>query len=134
MDSLIPASEEWTLEGLLRVASSFADSVASVPQRTYAILSRYDTVPTFVEYASALEGGLEIRRYESVQGFTSDLLDTFLEYKTNLLCLNDAIAQPSKYDKVDRSDAMRLEIETLVEHRKEMKRKMKDIVRIIHQL
>ena len=106
--------------------------MANVPQRTYAILSRYDTVPTFVEYASGVN--LEIRRYEAVQSFTSDLLDTFLDYKTNLLLINDVIKQPSKYQPADHPKAVAVEIKDLVQARNDAKREMRNIVDMIHKM
>ncbi|KAF9763149.1 hypothetical protein IL306_003229 [Fusarium sp. DS 682] len=43
-----PSDEEWTIESLIRASSAFADNVAKCPQRTWAILTRYDTVQEFV--------------------------------------------------------------------------------------
>jgi hypothetical protein len=118
----------------MRAASSFADNVAKCPQRTYAILSRYDTVPTFIKYASKPGLELSIRHYEGVQSLTSDLLDTFLEYKSNLLIINDAINQPSLYAEAARPDAVSVTIETLIEERKKTKLEMRNIAAIIHTL
>ena len=79
-----------------------------------------------------LTRNLEIRHYEGVQSFTSDLLDTFLEYKTNVLHINDAINDPSKYEVVSHVDAVALDIESLVKERKATKDEMRKIVDIIH--
>ena len=112
----------------MRAASSFPDNVSKCPQRTWAILTRYDTVPNFIEFANKPNPPIKVRRYEGVQRYTSDLLDMYIEYKTNLLVVNDAMRHPEHYEESKREDHVFLTVESLVKERRLLKAEMAKIV------
>ncbi|MCJ1388514.1 hypothetical protein MMC18_001361 [Xylographa bjoerkii] len=129
-----PSGEEWTIESLVRAASSFPEKVAKCPQRTWAILTRYDTIPNFVEHANSQEPPISVQRYEGIQRYTSELLDMYIEYKYNLLIVNDAIRHPDKYQISLRPDFIDVTVDDLVKERKKLKREMVKIVKYIEDL
>ncbi|KAF5567606.1 hypothetical protein FPHYL_3229 [Fusarium phyllophilum] len=122
-----PSNEEWTIDSLIRVSSAFADNVAQCPQRTWAILTRYDTVPNFVVWSRGLDTPVVVRRYEGVQRYTSELLDMYIEYKGNLLILNDAIRHQDRYDEAKADDRVALALGALIEARKSLRAEMSKI-------
>lgn len=124
-------SQEWTLDSLMATASAFPDNVASCPQRTSAILSRYNTVPSFVEWMNTITPAIQVRRYEGVQRYTSELLDTFIEYKSNLLLLNNAIRHPEQYRPSSVEDAVPVDLKTMVNERRMLKAQME---RMVHRI
>ena len=129
-----PSGEEWTIESLVRAASSFPEKVAKCPQKTWAILTRYDTIPNFVEYANRPGQAISVRRYETAQRYTSELLDMFMEYKSNIVIVNDAIRHPEKYQISSRNDYVDLSIDALVTERQKLKQEMSKIVKQIEIL
>ncbi|CZR43764.1 uncharacterized protein FPRO_07319 [Fusarium proliferatum ET1] len=129
-----PPSEEWTIDSLIRVSSAFADNVAQCPQRTWAILTRYDTVPNFVVWSRGLDTPIVVRRYEGVQRYTSELLDMYIEYKGNLLILNDAIRHQDRYEEAKSDDRIALALKSLIEARKSLRAEMGKIAAKIELL
>ncbi|KAL9564490.1 hypothetical protein ACKAV7_010942 [Fusarium commune] len=107
---------------------AFADNVAKCPQRTWAILSRYDTVPEFVLWSSDFQPPVTVRRYEGVQRFTSELLDMYIEYKGNMLILNDAIRHRDRYEASEDTDAVDMSMNSLINARTSLRAEMSKIV------
>lgn len=62
----------------MEAAARFPDLVAQSPQRTYAILSKYDTLRSFADKKPA---GVSPLAYENAQLYTSAMMDTYMEYK-----------------------------------------------------
>lgn len=128
------ADEEWSIDSLIRAAAAFPSNVASCPQRTYAILTRYNTIPNFVEWAHSFKVPISIRRYESIQRFTSELLDIYTEYKSNLLILNDIIKHPDHYNFTEDSNKLKNDLGDMLTERTANKAQMSEIVAIIETL
>lgn len=129
-----PANEDWTIDSLIRASSAFPDNVAQCPQRTWAILTRYDTVPQFVLWSRKCNPQITVRKYEGVQRFTSELLDMYIEYKGNLIILNDAIRHQDDYERSPRPDGVEMALSKLIEARKSLRGEMTKIVRKIEAL
>ncbi|KAF3403584.1 hypothetical protein F1880_009552 [Penicillium rolfsii] len=127
-----PTGTEWTLSSLVQAASVFPQRVAKSPQRTWAILSRYDTIPNFIEYAQ--KHAIAIRRYDGVQTFTSDLLDMHMEYKTNVQLLTHAISHLDQYYQSQEKDAVAVNVASLVTERHKLKIEIAKLVKIIEEL
>ncbi|CAK1363810.1 hypothetical protein CB0940_04188 [Cercospora beticola] len=70
--------QAWTIDSLMEAAARFPDLVAQSPQRTYAILSKYDTLRSFADKKPA---GVSPLAYENAQLYTSAMMDTYMEYK-----------------------------------------------------
>ena len=134
-----------TLSSLVQAASIFPQSVAKCAQRTWAILSRYDTIPNFIDYARKAD--IRTRRYDGVQTFTCDLLDMHMEFKTNIQMLTHTMGHMDQYivsekeeqcissrigDEDERS--IPLDIAALVLERRALKREMAKLVKVIEEL
>jgi hypothetical protein len=63
----------------MSAAARFPDLVADCPQRTYAILTKYDALRSFVNSKPASFTPLQ---YENAQIYTNTLLDSFVSYKS----------------------------------------------------
>ncbi|KAF2442344.1 hypothetical protein P171DRAFT_314280, partial [Karstenula rhodostoma CBS 690.94] len=73
-----PMEQQWDISSLMQAAARFPDLVADCPQRTYAILGRYETLRSFVAKAPVECTPLQ---YENAQIYTNTLLDSFMSYK-----------------------------------------------------
>lgn len=71
--------DEWTLPELFKVAAAFPSRVCTTPQRTYAVLTRYENNADFVQWAS--EKGISTKQYGQAQLYAEDLLDTYVAFK-----------------------------------------------------
>jgi hypothetical protein len=74
-----PMDQQWDIKSLMQAAARFPDLVADCPQRTYAILTKYDSLRSFVAMKPASYTKLQ---YENAQIYTNALLDSFMEYKS----------------------------------------------------
>ncbi|KAI9835476.1 MAG: hypothetical protein M1837_003785 [Sclerophora amabilis] len=71
--------EQWDIDSLIRTAARFPDLVADAPQRTYAILTNYDTLRSFVARKPV---NLNPLPYENATLYTNALLDSYMSYKS----------------------------------------------------
>jgi hypothetical protein len=127
-----PDSEDWTLDTLVKAAASFPSRVATCPQRTWAILTRYDNNRSFVEWADKHD--INVPDFNRVQQTTSDLLDNFMEYKNNLSRLQAVMADPASFKLSPYRHPVGLDVEALVNERKLLKDEMSKIGYIIDNL
>lgn len=74
-----PMEQQWDIKSLMSAASRFPDLVSECPQRTYAILTKYDTLRSFVALRPAEYSPLQ---YENAQMYTNALMDSFMTYKS----------------------------------------------------
>ncbi|KAK6543512.1 hypothetical protein TWF694_000258 [Orbilia ellipsospora] len=73
-----PIDEPWNIESLMDAAARFPDLVARTPQRTYAILTKYDVLRSFVKLKPKAFSKMQ---YENAQIYTNMLMETYMEYK-----------------------------------------------------
>ncbi|PWN86842.1 hypothetical protein FA10DRAFT_200822 [Acaromyces ingoldii] len=73
--------ERWTIESLARAASRFPQNVAQCPQRTHAILTKYDRLRSYMALKPA---GLSKLAYENVVLYADELAEAFADYKAML--------------------------------------------------
>lgn len=71
-------ASDWTIDALKEAAFNFPAKVANVPQRTYAIITKYTALRSYQEQASL---GTPMD-YEIAGVYTSSLLEAYLEYKS----------------------------------------------------
>ena len=83
-----PMEQQWDIQSLMAAASRFPDLVADCPQRTYAILTKYDTLRSFVAQKPGTYTPLQ---YENAQIYTNALLDSFMSYKALYKKLSEQI-------------------------------------------
>ncbi|KAK0528578.1 hypothetical protein OC835_004615 [Tilletia horrida] len=70
--------EAWTIQSLTRAANRFPDCVAQSPQRTHAILTKYETLRSYQMNQPPEVSPIE---YENAQQYANELLDIFMSYK-----------------------------------------------------
>lgn len=70
--------QQWDIQSLMAAAARFPDLVADCPQRTYAILTKYESLRSFQATRPAAYTKLQ---YENAQIYTNTLLDSFVTYK-----------------------------------------------------
>ncbi|KAK0524418.1 hypothetical protein OC835_005924 [Tilletia horrida] len=81
-------SEKWTIDSLLAAANRFPYLVAQYPARTYAILTKYESLRTFLMLKPARVSPL---KYENAALYTNTLMDAYLEYQTLFRRVTDEI-------------------------------------------
>jgi hypothetical protein len=74
-----PMEQQWNIQSLMQAAARFPDLVADCPQRTYAILTKYDSLRSFVARKPAAYTALQ---YENAHIYTNALMDSFMSYKS----------------------------------------------------
>ncbi|EME41203.1 hypothetical protein DOTSEDRAFT_55095 [Dothistroma septosporum NZE10] len=74
-----PREQQWDVQSLMQAASRFPDLVAQCPQRIYAIITKYESLRTFV--ATKPEGYTKLQ-YENAQIYTNALMDSYMSYKS----------------------------------------------------
>ncbi|KAF5670062.1 hypothetical protein FHETE_4745 [Fusarium heterosporum] len=99
-----PMDQPWTIQSLMETAARFPDLVASTPQRTYAILTKYESLRSFMALKPP---ALTPMYYENASIYTNSLLDAYMDYKNiyrNIgTQLFDIQAGTKKIDKWDAS-------------------------------
>jgi hypothetical protein len=93
-DRFYPAATPWDIDSMYAAAASFPSKVAQTPQKTFAILTKYNAVTSFLQ--SNL-GGLEVVNYDGVLSYTADLFENFMEYKQLVKSVQLMLADPDKY-------------------------------------
>ncbi|KAF0636019.1 hypothetical protein FPSE5266_20341 [Fusarium pseudograminearum] len=73
-----PMDQPWTIQSLMETAARFPDLVASTPQRTYAILTKYESLRSFMALKPP---ALTPMYYENASIYTNALLDAYMDYK-----------------------------------------------------
>lgn len=73
------ANEQWDVDSLIRAASRFPDLVARSPQRIYAMLSKYESLRSFLELKPPNANPLD---YENAKLYTNSLMDSYMTYKS----------------------------------------------------
>ncbi|OBS23324.1 hypothetical protein FPOA_03873 [Fusarium poae] len=73
-----PMNQPWTIKALMETAARFPDLVASTPQRTYAILTKYESLRSFMALKPPK---LTPMYYENASIYTNALLDAYMDYK-----------------------------------------------------
>ncbi|KAE8267394.1 hypothetical protein A4X09_0g4946 [Tilletia walkeri] len=74
-----PYDDEWTIDSVMAAAARFPALVGLFPQRTYAVLTKYETLRSYLALKPAK---LTPLRYELAQMYTNILLDAYMEYKS----------------------------------------------------
>ena len=116
-------------DALFKTAAVFPKKVASCPQRTWAILTKYDKNRDFVQWAD--KNKITIPQYQGVQAYTSDLLDMYMEYKSNIARLQAVLRNPKDYVPSSVPEAISIKAAALVDQRQQMKTQIGLIVKEI---
>jgi len=122
----------WTFDSVLHAAAGFPARVASCPQLTWAILTRYDHNRSFLTWAA--KSSIEVPRFSNCQQYAADLLDAYMGWKYNLAELQAVMANPAAYKLSSAKDAIPLTMEDLVVERATVRGEMQLIVNTINSL
>ena len=74
-----PREQQWDIQSLLQAAARFPDLVAECPQRIYAIITKYESLRSFVQRKPA---GYTKLQYENAQIYTNTMMDSYMSYKS----------------------------------------------------
>lgn len=83
-----PMEQPWNIQSVMQAAARFPSLVANCPQRTHAILTKYDSLRSFVSRKPASYSPLQ---YENAQIYTNVLMDAFMSYKSLYKRLGDDV-------------------------------------------
>ncbi|RAH86853.1 hypothetical protein BO86DRAFT_394649 [Aspergillus japonicus CBS 114.51] len=81
--------QPWTIQTLMATAAKFPDLVANTPQRTYAILTKYESLRSFMALKPP---ALKPLFYENAAIYTNTLLDAYMDYKNVYRTLSTYLA------------------------------------------
>lgn len=84
-----PMEQPWNIQSVMQAAARFPSLVADCPQRTYAILTKYDSLRSFVSLRPAAYSPIQ---YENAQIYTGVLMDAFMSYKSLYKKLGDQVS------------------------------------------
>ncbi|KPM42480.1 hypothetical protein AK830_g4057 [Neonectria ditissima] len=76
-----PIDKPWTIQTLMETAAKFPDLVANTPQRTNAILTKYESLRSFMALKPP---ALTPMYYENAAIYTNALLDAYMDYKNQI--------------------------------------------------
>lgn len=74
----VSAARGWDIDAALQAAAAFPSHCAQYPQRTTALLTKYEALPSYHTSALAL---LNPPKYDNAITYTSMLLDDFMDLK-----------------------------------------------------
>ncbi|KAI7192418.1 hypothetical protein KC363_g3336 [Hortaea werneckii] len=125
--------EPWNMTSVYAAAAAFPSKVALIPQKTWAILTKYKANRSFVETFTKLK--FSPLEYDLVAGYTAELFDNYMEYKQLLKQVEDIIAGPqSFYAQTWKSNAIPLVVTTLTAVKSAFRIEMSKIVKAVDVL
>ena len=74
-----PREQQWDVQSLMQAAARFPDLVAQCPQRIYAIVTKYESLRSFIKTKPA---GYTKLQYENAQIYTNAMMDSYMSYKS----------------------------------------------------
>lgn len=83
-----PMEQPWNIQSVMQAAARFPQLVADAPQRTYAILTKYDSLRSFVSRRPEAYSPIQ---YENAQIYTNVLMEAFMSYKSLYKKLGDQL-------------------------------------------
>lgn len=101
--------QPWNIQSIMEAAARFPELVSNCPQRTYAILTKYDTLRSFVAMRPASFSPLQ---YENAQMYTNVLMESFMTYKSIYKRLGDqSFSIQNKTLEFEPVDAAQIEVD-----------------------
>ncbi|KAI6826177.1 hypothetical protein KC332_g8113 [Hortaea werneckii] len=125
--------EPWNMTSVYAAAAAFPSKVALIPQKTWAILTKYKANRSFVETFTKLK--FSPLEYDLVAGYTAELFDNYMEYKQLLKQVEDITAGPQGfYAQTWKSNAIPLVVTTLTAVKSAFRIEMSKIVKAVDVL
>ncbi|KAG8675925.1 hypothetical protein FPOAC2_02007 [Fusarium poae] len=122
----------WDIDSIFKTAAAFPQRVSERPQRTWAILTKYKSNRSFMDWASIKQ--IKTLEYDLIGTYTAELFDSYMDYKILLKYVQLIIDNPESYEAVDGKDAFDTSIETLLGVRLYMRQQQAMIVEAISLL
>ncbi|KAJ4050788.1 hypothetical protein NW761_005584 [Fusarium oxysporum] len=122
----------WDIDSIFKAAAAFPQRVSERPQLTWAILTKYKSNRSFIEWAS--NKPVKTLEYDQVSSYTAELFDSYMDYKILLKYVQLIIDDPESYEAVDGEDALDTSIDTLLGVRFAMRKEQGKIIEAISVL
>ncbi|EMT71699.1 hypothetical protein FOC4_g10010214 [Fusarium odoratissimum] len=116
----------WDIDSIFQAAAAFPQRVSERPQLTWAILTKYKSNRSFIEWAS--NKPVKTLEYDQVSSYTAELFDSYMDYKILLKYVQLIIDDPESYEAVDGEDALDTSIDTLLGVRFAMRKEQGKII------
>lgn len=88
----------WNRDSVLAAAAAFPDNVARCPQRTWAVLTKYQANRSFIEWANKHSPTYKVLDYDQANIFAAELFDRHMDYKLLLKTVETIILNRDKYE------------------------------------
>ncbi|EXK28097.1 hypothetical protein FOMG_15548 [Fusarium oxysporum f. sp. melonis 26406] len=120
------------IASILKIADKFPTRFAQNPQRTWAILTKYNGNRSFNEWSKYQT--LKPLEYDGIASYTSKLFYNYMQYKKLSRKVQDIISHREKYTQVDKPRAIPLELNTLLAARSAIDKEINKIVAVVDNL
>ncbi|KAG9495540.1 hypothetical protein J7337_013789 [Fusarium musae] len=127
-----PETQGWTLDSLYSAAAAFPANVARCPQKTWAILTPYYHLSSFLSWSKTLE--IKVPKFDGALVYANVLLDMFMEYKTLVGRIQAVLNNPVDYIPTQSENPIRVNIRELLGVRKILSMQMKEITKTVDQI
>ncbi|KAI8681752.1 hypothetical protein NCS55_00428200 [Fusarium keratoplasticum] len=123
----------WDVSSVFAAAAAFPKRVSECPQRTWAILTKYKSNRSFVEWShNKMFKALE---YDQVSSYTAELFDSYMDYKMLLKDLQNIIDGRDGFEpRMGVKDALDTSMETLLSVRSALREEQSKIITAINVL
>ncbi|KAG5661894.1 hypothetical protein KAF25_004133 [Fusarium avenaceum] len=122
----------WDIDSIFKAAAAFPQRVSERPQLTWAILTKYKSNRSFIEWTSSKPA--KTLEYDQVSSYTAELFDSYMDYKILLKYVQLIIDDPDSYEAVDGEDALDTSIDTLLGVRLAFRKEQGKIIEAISVL
>ncbi|KAH6871545.1 hypothetical protein B0T10DRAFT_363851, partial [Thelonectria olida] len=119
----------WDIDSVFAAAAAFPQRVSERPQRTWAILTKYKSNRSFIEWSSYKL--FKFLEYDQVGSYTAELFDSYMDYKVLLKYVQQVIDDPASYQAVEDPDALDTSVATLLSVRFAMRKEQAKIIEAI---
>ncbi|KAF5606333.1 uncharacterized protein FSUBG_6167 [Fusarium subglutinans] len=119
----------WDIDSIFKAAAAFPQRVSERPQLTWAILTKYKSNRSFLEWAN--NKPVKTLEYDQVSSYTAELFDSYMDYKILLKYVQLTIDDPDNYQASGDQDSLDTSIETLLGIRSAMRKEQSKIIEAI---
>ncbi|RBR08296.1 hypothetical protein FVER53590_13189 [Fusarium verticillioides] len=124
--------EHYNINYALGKAMDFPGHVRQNPQRTWAILTKYEANRGFIEWSARQT--MSPTDYSGIGSFTSELFDSYVQYKCLSREVQRIISHRDQYVQVDKPRAIPLDVHTLQAVEDALASEMNKIVEVVNTL
>ncbi|KAM0265532.1 hypothetical protein ACHAPA_007683 [Fusarium lateritium] len=122
----------WDIDSIFKAATAFPQRVSKRPQLTWAVLTKYKSNRSFIEWASNKPA--KTLEYDHVSSYTAELFNSYMDYKILLKYVQLIIDDPDSYEAVNGEGALDTSIDTLLGIRFAMRKEQGKIIEAISVL